>query len=88
MTTSSMYLHPLNKTHACIGCTTGDVRLADGPDMYSGRVEVCMNGQWGTVCETGWGARDGAVVCNQLGFGTGIKFMLVIECFKLYYQGQ
>ena len=55
-------------------CTNGDIRLADGVSSIanappnSGRVEVCFNGEWGTICETGWSTKDGQVTCGQLGF--------------------
>ena len=49
-------------------CTTeGEVRLADGETANEGRVEVCVDGLWGTVCDHTWGAAEARVVCNQLG---------------------
>lgn len=55
-----------------VGCTiNGQLRLVDGSAPYEGRVEVCINDQWGTVCDSFWGSNDNAqVVCRQLGYTT------------------
>ncbi|XP_064397201.1 scavenger receptor cysteine-rich domain superfamily protein-like [Halichondria panicea] len=47
-------------------CDNGEVRLVSGDTCNEGRVEVCMNGRWGTVCNNT--PELAGAVCSQLGF--------------------
>ena len=50
-----------------IQCNNSDIRLVGSDSPTEGRVEVCVNGAWGTVCDDFWDYRDAQVACNQLG---------------------
>ena len=44
------------------------MRILDGDIVQEGRPEICIDGVWGSICQTSWNAIDGYVFCNMLGY--------------------
>ena len=59
-------------TEMCGECTTGDIRLVNpnSTSRYEGRVEVCVEGCWGTVTSRNWYFADAMTACRHAGFAT------------------
>jgi len=57
----------LDRTTPAGNCTNGALRLVGGNNPLEGRVEICLNNAWGTVCDNAFSAEDAQVVCTQLG---------------------
>ena len=58
-------------------CEHGAVRLEDGNSFYEGRVEVCFEDHWATICDHQWNEEDAEVVCRQLGHSGGTTVLIV-----------
>ena len=67
----SLRLVPNDLTAEELYITEGDL---DGfyfirDEIHRGRVEICMGGEWGSVCyDNSWGNVDATVACRHLGF--------------------
>lgn len=54
-------------------CNDGESRLVGSTARNEGRVEICLNNSWGTVCDDDWDSNEAGVICKQLGYpATGL----------------
>ena len=67
----------MNFTIPAPNCSDGQLQLGSatygfmsiGSYYYGqGRVEVCINGTFGAICDVGWDEVDAQVTCHNLGF--------------------
>ena len=47
---------------------SGDIRLVGGPLSWEGRVEIYLDGEWGTISNDQAEDEDAHVACRQLGY--------------------
>ena len=72
--------------------TNINIRLTGSPQPGSGRVEILVGDQWGTICDVFWGLADAEVACRDLGYsgalqatGRGCKYQCMnIICTSTY----
>lgn len=65
-----------------VQCTilfAGAMRIIDGAQEHEGRLEVYMNGAWGTICNDFFDDTDATVACRYLGYW--------YVCIKYGYTG-
>ena len=82
------YIVAENITNA--SCTDGAVQLSNGNLTGEGRVEICINNAWGTVCDDGWDNADASVVCRELGYYPigMLAHIVIIGLIELPLQAQ
>lgn len=53
-----------------IDCADGEISLvgSNRHKLNEGRVEICKNRTWGTVCDKSFATEEAATVCKQLGY--------------------
>ena len=49
-------------------CQNGELRLVDGANEFEGRLELCWNETWGSICDGFWTEFESDVACRQLGY--------------------
>lgn len=85
-------------------CNETDVRLVNNDNGYvwrvgqtsrnnsltpEGRLEICVNGKWNTICDNSWSITGAEVICRQLNLATECRlrdFLIwdFLYCFCLH----
>ena len=72
-------------------CIDGGIRIipSNARSAIKGRVEVCFNGIWGTICSLYWDDQDASVACKQLGYSAegSTKIFKCIKFCNTFFSG-
>lgn len=64
-------------------CTDGELQLSGSELTSGGRLEMCFQGIWGTICDHNWIISNAIVACRQLGFKTEGKYFWPITNYVI-----
>ena len=65
-------------------CSDGVLRLEGGADSSEGRLEICINNAWGSVCDDQFGLADAGVACSQLDGLSRESERVILHCTGVY----
>ena len=69
------------------GCLEWKSRLVNGSTPNEGRLEICYNNTWRTICENHWTDAYAEIACRQLGYSTiGIRYNTLITVYDLHHN--
>ena len=53
----------------------GSLRLTDGVQSGSGRLEIYHDGEWGSICDDSFDITDAHVACRQIGYAKAVGIL-------------
>ena len=62
-----VYIYTYEINLYAVPCSDRDVRLVASYPR-TGRIELCLNNSWGTICTNTWNNLDASVACREFGY--------------------